>query len=86
MNTDEYKALRLRQTQLRAELARIDVLLEDAMKQAYNGRPTQYNDQPRRPEPIKDDWGTVRKDFYRDAENDFRNADSNGNYITPEDC
>jgi hypothetical protein len=77
MNTDEYKALRLRQTRLRAELARIDVLLEDTMKQAYNGRPT----------PIKDDWSTARSDFYRDAENDFRNTDSNGNYVTPpEEC
>jgi hypothetical protein len=41
---------------------------------------------------LLDDWdangtkGTVRDEFYKDAENDFRNSDSNGNYITPEGC
>lgn len=82
MNIDEEKALRLRRTQLQAELARINVLLE-----------------PNRPDPFgypadkyskwapKSARGTNREQFYRDAENDFRNTDSNGNYITPpEEC
>ena len=60
MNPDEWKGLRLRRTQLRAELARIEALLG--------------NEDP--PSRIIDS----REDFYRDAENDFRNADSNGNY------
>lgn len=60
MNPDEWKGLRLRRTQLRAELARIEALLG--------------NEEP--PSRIIDS----REDFYRDAENDFRNADSNGNY------
>lgn len=60
MNPDEWKGLRLRRTQLRAELARIEALLG--------------NEEP--PSRITDS----REDFYRDAENDFRNADSNGNY------
>ena len=56
MRLDEEKALRLRRTQLQAELARINVLLDDAPKV------------------------DTREQFYRDAENDFRNAGPNGNY------
>mgnify|MGYP003636190811 CR=1 FL=1 len=29
---------------------------------------------------------SARDKFYRDAENDFKNTDSNGNYLTQEDC
>lgn len=77
INTDELKALRLRRTQLTAELARIDSILDEAMGEAYTGRPLNYNDQPTKL--------STREQFYRDAENDFRNTDSNGNYVTPED-
>lgn len=74
MRSDEEKALRLRRAQLQAELARIEVLL------------SQYPPTTR-PNPIGDDFRKARQDFYRDAENDFRNTDSNGNYVTPpEDC
>lgn len=74
MRSDEEKALRLRRAQLQAELARIEVLL------------SQYPPNTR-PNPIGDDFRKARQDFYRDAENDFRNTDSNGNYVTPpEDC
>ena len=48
ISTDELKALRLRRTQLIAELARIDSILDEAMGEAYTGRPTYYNDQPAR--------------------------------------
>lgn len=82
MNSDEYKALRLRRAQLRAELARIDVLI------STEPPVTRTNDtpEPLRKDPIADDWATLRDNFYRDAENDFRNTDSNGNYVNPEDC
>ena len=65
MRYEEIKGLRLRRTQVMAELARIDILLDDW-----------------------DELGSksTRDQFYADAENDFRNTDSNGNYITPEDC
>jgi len=57
MNTDEFKALRLRRTQLKAELARIDALLN-----------TEYDGEgdARIPKP------STRAQFYHDAENDFR--------------
>jgi hypothetical protein len=82
MTSDEYKALRLRRAQLRAELARVEVLL------GTEPPTTRVNDlpEPIRQPPIGDDWAKIRKDFYRDAENDFRNTDSNGNYVNPEDC
>lgn len=73
MRTDEEKALRLRRAELQAELARIEVLL------------SQYPPLTR-PNPIGDDFRKARQDFYRDAENDFRNCDTNGNYVNPEDC
>ena len=56
MRIDEEKALRLRRTQLQAELARINMLLDETPKV------------------------DTREQFYRDAENDFRNSGSNGNY------
>ena len=56
MRSDEEKALRLRRTQLQAELARINMLLDETPKV------------------------DTREQFYRDAENDFRNSGSNGNY------
>jgi hypothetical protein len=39
---------------------------------------------------LLDDWDelgskSLRDQFYVDAENDFRNTDSNGNYLTPEE-
>jgi len=64
MRTDEVKALRIRRTQLQAELARINALLDDS---------------PPMPKPHRD-AANVRAQFYRDVENDFRNCDSNGNY------
>ena len=69
MTNDEFKGLRLRRSQLQAELARINVLLDDVTTPKPRGYPSN------------------REAFYRDAENDFRNTDSNGNYVTPpEDC
>lgn len=92
MRIDEYKALRLRRSQLQAEIASINARLD-----AYDfGGP--LDDPPPRQDPIKDDWvprsakGTVREEFYKQAERDsvrsgsYRNTDSNGNYVTPEDC
>ena len=64
MRSDEAKALRLRRTQLQAELARIDALLDD--------------DKPDR--PTLKGYPASREQFYKDAENDFRNAGPNGNY------
>ena len=68
MNTDEFKALRLRRTQLIGELARIDSILDEAMGETYTGPPTKYDAEgnPRIPRP------STRAQFYRDAENDFR--------------
>ncbi len=67
MNTDEFKALRLRRSQLYTEIARIDALLD-----------TDYD--------AESDIRMPRASV-RDVENDFRNVDSNGNYVTPpEDC
>lgn len=60
MNIDELKALRLRRSQLQAELGRIEALLNPGSTI--------------RPNPAN------RAQFYKDAENDFRNCDSNGNY------
>ena len=71
MRLDELKALRLRRTQIRAELARIDALI---------GAEGREDEPPPRPKPIGDDMNTIRNNFYRDAENDFRNAGPNGNY------
>ena len=61
MNTDEFKALRLRRTQLKAEIARIDALLN-----------TEYDGEGdvRIPKP------STRAQFYLDAENDFRDPPS----------
>lgn len=71
MRSDEFKALRLRRTQLQAELARINVLIDSEVP----------------PKPKLSGYPANREQFYKDAENDFRNTDSNGNYITPpEDC
>ena len=59
MTSDELKGLRLRRTQLTAELHRIELIL---------------NPPERRSKPM------LREQFYRDAENDFKDCDSNGNY------
>ena len=64
MRIDEAKALRLRRTQLQAELARINALLDD--------------EKP--PKPKLKGYPANREQFYKDAENDFRNAGPNGNY------
>lgn len=78
MNIDEEKALRLRKAQLEAELNRIQQLLQDKALVVEAERTTWVPRTAR---------GTNREQFYRDAENDFRNTDSNGNYITPpEEC
>ncbi len=85
MTSDEEKGLRLRRTQLQAELARINVLLDDVPPM-----PTPHREVANRraPAPPKlRGYPANRETFYRDAENDFRNTDSNGNYVTPpEDC
>ena len=71
MRTDEVKALRLRRTQLQAEIARIDALLDGAtpMPKRHSETANRRGGDP-----------ANREQFYRDAENDFRNCDSNGNY------
>ncbi len=74
MRIDEEKALRLRRSQLVAEIAAIDARLPSSEPGfVKNWAP-------------KSAKGTEREQFYKDAENDFRNTDSNGNYVTPEDC
>jgi hypothetical protein len=78
---DEEKALRLRRNQLEAELARINALLDgDAPPQPKpGGYPASEADFVKNWVP-KSAQGTSREQFYKDAENDFRNVDSNGNY------
>lgn len=82
MNTDEYKALRLRRTQLKAEIDSINERLD-----AYD-----FGDK------VEEGWmplgakNTPREEFYKKLDRDriysgdYRNADTNGNYVTPEDC
>jgi hypothetical protein len=75
MDIDEEKGLRLRKTKLEAELNRINQLLHDQAVVDFEAeRATLQNWVP------KSAKGTDRAQFYKDAENDFRNADSNGNY------
>ncbi len=102
MNIDEYKALRLRRSRLLAELARINALIGsiEVGEDYPDARPID-EEEPAHPVPPKpkpkyrspsriqdrDLPPSPREKFYRDAENDFRNTDSNGNYVTPpEDC
>ncbi len=126
MNIDEYKALRLRRSLLKAEIASINVRLDayDAESKSISRPKTWFErwkelwrgfevgedypdarpideEEPAHPVPPKPKPGyrspsrledrdvpmSPREKFYRDAENDFRNTDSNGNYVTPpEDC
>ncbi len=111
MNIDEYKALRLRRSQLKAEIASINVRLDaydfgsplDTVEVGEDYPDTRPIDEeelahpvPPKPKPKyrspsrledRDVPMSPREKFYRDAENDFRNTDSNGNYVTPpEDC
>lgn len=90
MRSDEEKALRLRHTQLSAELARIEALLEDAtppMPRRHTKGANQRGGYPANEADYIKNWvpksakGTNREQFYKDAENDFRNTDSNGNYV-----
>ncbi len=85
MNTDEYKALRLRRSKLQAEIASINARLD-----AYDyGTELKDSEETWMPLGAK---GTPREEFYKQAERDsirsgsYRNTDSNGNYVTPEDC
>ena len=85
MNIDEYKALRLRRTQLQAEIANINARLD-----AYDyGGELKDDEETWVPQSAK---GTTREEFYKQAERDsvntgtYRNIDTNGNYITPEGC
>ena len=64
MTSDELKGLRLRKTMLEAELSRINKQLET--EDAFEGKTVR---------PL-----STREQFYRDAENDFRNTGANGNY------
>lgn len=84
MTVDEYKALRLRRSLLQAEIISINQKLD-----AYDyGTNVKNNEETWMPLGVK---GTPREEFYKQAERDsvntgaYRNADSNGNYITPED-
>ena len=80
MRSDEEKALRLRRTKLQAELARINGLLEDAIPPM----PRQHSEIANR----RGGYPLNEEDFrknYNAVDNDFRNTDSNGNYVTPED-
>jgi len=72
MTSDELKGLRLRRNVLIAELTRIEELL--ITEGAFEGK-TYKNIQPLNQRKL-----STREQFYRDAENDFRNAGSNGNY------
>ena len=64
MTSDELKGLRLRRAMLVAELERIDNVLNT--EDAFEGKKVK---------PL-----SVREQFYKDAENDFRNSGANGNY------
>lgn len=77
MNSDEVKGLRLQRTRVIAELARINNLLNDW---------DLNNPQGTKGWVPKTAQGTDREKFYRDAENDFHNTDSNGNFVSPDDC
>jgi hypothetical protein len=78
MNSDEVKGLRIQRSKLMAELERVNTLLNqwDLAEPTWTPKSAQ---------------GTPREDFYRQAERDsirsgsYRNTDSNGNYVTPED-
>jgi len=89
MRMDEEKALRLRHTQLSAELARIEAMLGDMappMARRHTEVANQRGGYPASEADYIKNWvpksakGTSREQFYKDAENDFRNTDSNGNY------
>ncbi len=89
MRIDELKALRLRRSQLQAELARIEVLIGsiEVGEEYPDTRPIDEEEPahpvPPKPKPHRDvanRRASNREKFYRDAENDFRNCDSNGNY------
>ena len=85
MNIDEEKALRLRKTQLEAELIRINQLLHDQAVVDFEAerarqKPLGYPANKYSKWAPKSARGTDREQFYKDAENDFRNVDSNGNY------
>lgn len=101
MDIDEEKGLRLRKSQLEAELNRINQLLHDQAVVDFEAERAE-RDLPIMPKPHREvanrrnplgypankysKWapksakGTDREQFYKDAENDFRNSDSNGNY------
>ena len=88
MNIDEYKALRLRRTLLQAEIRNINQKLD-----AYDfGGPIDTVDAEEETWMPLGAKGTPREEFYKQAERDsinsgaYRNTDTNGNYITPEDC
>ena len=89
-NSDEIPGLKLQRTRALAEYNRVNTLItvwETGLSPAEaftlveksHVRPTAG-------------WvptsarGTARENFYRDAENDFKDTDSNGNYVSPEDC
>jgi len=77
MNSDEVKGLRIQRSKLMAELDRVNNLLNqwDLDESTWTPRSAK---------------GTPREEFYRQAERDqirsgeYRNTDSNGNYVTPE--
>lgn len=75
MNIDEYKALRLRRTQLQAEIASINARLD-----SYDYG-TKLDDD-------EETWMPLGKQAERDSirSGSYRNTDSNGNYVTPKDC
>ena len=64
MTSDELKGLRTRRSVLIAELTRIEEILI-----------TEGAFEDKKVRPL-----STREQFYRDAENDFRNAGANGNY------
>jgi hypothetical protein len=89
MQSDEEKALRLRRTKLQAELARINVLLEDAippMPRQHSEIANRRGGYPLNEEDFRKNYNNQPprvRDLFKGGE--YRNTDSNGNYVTPED-
>lgn len=74
MTSDELKGLRLRRVMLEAELARINAQID--MFEPTMPKPHREVANRRKPSG----YPANREQFYKDAENDFRNTGRNGNY------
>ena len=78
MTSDELKALRLRRVMIVSELSRIDTLLS---MDEYGLAPAEMITLLAASKITVEPKPSAREEFYREAENDFRDSDSNGNYM-----